>query len=80
MDPINPDILYAATESGIYKTTNGAQSWSKYSTGIPKAPVIDMAIDPLNPLVLYAITAEELYSTRDGAEHWYPASFKYGRI
>lgn len=75
MDPINPDILYAATESGIYKTTNGAQSWSKYSTGIPKAPVIDMAIDPLNPLVLYAITAEDLYSTRDGAEHWYPSSF-----
>ena len=75
IDPINPDILYAATEGGIYKTTNGAQSWSRYSTGIPKGPVIDLAIDPLNPLVLYAITAEELYSTRDGAEHWYPTSF-----
>lgn len=75
IDPINPDILYAATEGGIYKTTDGAHSWSKYSTGIPKGPVIDLAIDPLNPLVLYAITAEELYSTRDGAEHWYPTSF-----
>ena len=77
IDPINPDILYAATEGGIYKTTDGAHSWSKYSTGIPKGPVIDLAIDPLNPLVLYAITAEELYSTRDGAEHWYPVSYTH---
>ena len=75
LDPINPDILYAATESGIYKTTNGAQTWKKSSNGIPKGAVIDMAIDPLNPLVLYAITPDDIYLTRDGAEHWYSASF-----
>ena len=74
MDPITPDILYAATESGIYKTTNGAQTWFKSSTGIPKGAVIDMAIDPLNPLVLYAITPEDFYRTRDGGDHWYPAN------
>ncbi len=74
MDPINPEILYAATESGIYKSTNGGQNWFKSSTGIPKGPAIDMAIDPLNPLVLYAITPEDLYRTRDGGEHWYPTN------
>ena len=74
MDPINPEILYAATESGIYKSTNGGQNWFKSSTGIPKGPAIDMAIDPLNPLVLYAITSEDLYRTRDGGEHWYPTN------
>jgi photosystem II stability/assembly factor-like uncharacterized protein len=74
LDPINPDILYAATESGVYKTTNGAQTWQKASNGIPKGAVIDMAIDPLNPLVLYAITPDDIYLTRDGAENWYSAS------
>jgi hypothetical protein len=71
MDPINPEVLYAASESGVYKTTNGAKTWEKTSNGIPKGAVIDMAIDPLNPLVLYAITPEDIYRTRDGAEHWY---------
>jgi hypothetical protein len=74
MDPINPEVLYAASESGIYKTTDGAASWEKASNGIPKGAVIDLAIDPLNPLVLYAITPEDLYRTQDGAQNWYPAS------
>ncbi|MQF69061.1 hypothetical protein FIM12_01805 [SAR202 cluster bacterium AD-804-J14_MRT_500m] len=74
MDPINPQVLYAATESGIYKTVNGAESWGKASSGIAEEPVIDMAIDPLNPLVLYAITPENVYRTRDGADNWYPVN------
>lgn len=71
IDPINPEILYAATESGVYKTINGGKAWYKTSNGISPDPVIDMAIDPLNPLVLYAITPDSLYQTRDGADHWY---------
>jgi photosystem II stability/assembly factor-like uncharacterized protein len=74
MDPINPEVLYAATESGIYKTTNGAANWEKSSDGIPKGAVIDMAMDPLNPLVLYAITPENIYRTQDGAKNWYQTS------
>ena len=75
MDPLNPEILYAATESGIYKSTDGGNNWKKSSSGIPKGPVIDMAIDPLNPLVLYSITADNIYRTQDGADHWYATSF-----
>ena len=71
MDPINPEVLYAATESGIFKTINGAKTWKKASNGIPKGAVIDMAMDPLNPRVLYAITPEDIYRTQDGADNWY---------
>jgi len=74
MDPINPEVLYAASESGVYKTTNGALTWKKASNGIPKGAVIDMAMDPLNPLVLYAITPEDIYRTQDGADNWYSAN------
>ena len=71
MDPIDPEILYAATESGIYKSTNGGQKWDKSSTGIPKGAVIDMAIDPINPNVLYAITADDIYRTQNAGKNWY---------
>ncbi len=75
MDPINPEVLYAASESGVYKTINGAETWEKTSNGIPKGAVIDMAIDPINPLVLYAITPENIYRTQDGADNWYSVNF-----
>jgi photosystem II stability/assembly factor-like uncharacterized protein len=71
MDPIKPEVLYAATESGVFKTINGATTWKKSSNGIPKGAVIDMAMDPLNPMVLYAITPENIYRTQDGADNWY---------
>jgi len=71
MDPIDPEILYAATESGIYKSANGGQKWDKSSTGIPKGAVIDMAIDPINPNVLYAITADDIYRTQNAGKNWY---------
>ena len=50
MDPKNPDVLYAAAyqrrravgqligggpESGLYKSTNGGQTWTKLTKGLP---------------------------------------------
>lgn len=50
MSPLNPEIIYAATNNGIYKTINGGKNWTRvYSTG-----VIDIEFKPGNPAVLYA--------------------------
>jgi len=71
MDNTNPDILYAATwqrqrtvaaylgggpGSGIHKTTDGGESWTKLTKGIPESNLgkIGLAIDPFNPDVIYA--------------------------
>ena len=74
LDPSDPETLYVATESGVYKTIDGAKSWRVLSIDEPGTPIIDLAIDPLNPLVLYAISPHNLYRTKDGGETWYPAS------
>ena len=74
LDPSDPETLYVATESGVYKTIDGAKSWRVLSIDEPGTPIIDLAIDPLNPLVLYAISPHDLYRTKDGGETWYPAS------
>lgn len=77
MDPLDPTILYTATESGIFKTDNAGLSWQKSSTGIPdKTPVIDLAMDAQNPMNLYAITPNSIYRTKNGGGHWY--SIDYG--
>lgn len=71
IDPKNTDILYAATwdrhrtvatylgggpGSGIYKSTDGGESWKKLSNGIPSSNLgkIGLAISSFNPDVIYA--------------------------
>src|SRR5262249_28609968 len=64
VDPTNSNVVYAAasgsisrtvSQRGLYKTTDGGQSWTKVldvpndSTG-----AIDVAIDPTNPQRVYA--------------------------
>ncbi len=71
IDPRNPDILYAATwqrnrnvaiylgggpGSGIYRSTDGGNTWEKLKKGLPDSNMgkIGLAISPQNPDVIYA--------------------------
>nr|WP_299068077.1 sialidase family protein [uncultured Allomuricauda sp.] len=71
MDYSNPDILYAATwdrhrtvaaymgggpGSGIHKSTDGGETWTKLTSGIPKSNLgkIGLAISPFNNETIYA--------------------------
>ncbi len=72
MDPSNPDVLYAATYqrlrrtwgfngggpgSGIYKTTDGGETWTELTNGIPSEDRgrIGLAISRSNPQILNAL-------------------------
>ncbi len=71
-DPRDPEVMYAVAwqrrrhqwtmidggpGSGIYKSTDGGDTWRKIERGLPSADKgrIGMAISPQNPDVLYAI-------------------------
>ena len=63
--PTNPDIVYVAVignlfkdtaERGVYKTTDGGQSWRKVLYVSDKAGAMDLVFEPGNPRVLYAST------------------------
>lgn len=70
-DPTNPDVLYAAThqrhrnvwaiincgpETGIFKSTDGGESWSKLSKGLPGGDMgkISLQVSPLKNNFVYA--------------------------
>ena len=72
MDPRNPDVLYASSlqrrrhvytyvgggpGSGLHKSTDGGQTWSKIQNGLPKVELgrIGLTISPANPEIIYAI-------------------------
>ena len=33
-DPITPNVYYAATRGGVYKSNNGAATWNRINNGI----------------------------------------------
>ncbi|MBI5058986.1 T9SS type A sorting domain-containing protein [candidate division KSB1 bacterium] len=93
--PENSQILYAATwqrlrsperrvvggvGSGIYRTSDGGQSWQRLQDGLPQPAAnigrIGLAISPSDPDILYAIYADDpgyffgIFKTTDGGETW----------
>jgi photosystem II stability/assembly factor-like uncharacterized protein len=63
--PTNPDIVYVAAlghpygdneERGVFRSTDGGNSWKKVLYVSPKAGAADLIIDRNNPKVLYAST------------------------
>ncbi len=43
-DHVNPNLLFAGTEFGLYFTINGGQKWVRLRGGLPTIAVMDLAI------------------------------------
>lgn len=90
MHPTNPQVLYASmwqrdsdgqehsgTESGVYKTIDGGETWNRLGGGLPKGDNVGrIAIDvaPSNPSVMYALADEGqrdwFYLSTDAGKSW----------
>ncbi len=67
LHPTDPDILWVAVlghlyspneERGVYKTTDGGNTWERVLFVNENAGAVDLVIDPSNPDILYAATWE----------------------
>jgi photosystem II stability/assembly factor-like uncharacterized protein len=94
IDPTHPNVVYAASmghvfrpnpERGVFKTTDGGQTWKKILFVDDATGAIDLVMDPSNPRVLYAALWQAqrvpwklvsggpgsgIYKTTDGGAHW----------
>ena len=92
--PENPDVIWAAAqgplwskggERGLYKSTDGGESWKKTLGNDEWTGVTDMVLDPTNPDILYAATWDRhrtvaaymgggpgsgIYKSTDGGDTW----------
>jgi len=99
LNPENPDEIYAgmwrgerkpwtiisgaAKEDGIYKSTDGGDSWNKLSNGLPQGLMgkVDFAVTPANPDRVYALVEapgdqQGLYRSDDRGQSWTQTSDK----
>ncbi len=94
IDPTDPQTLWVAAvghlyspnpERGVYKTTDGGQTWRKVLYVNENTGAIDLVVNPHNPRVLYAAMWERtrrawdfqeagagsgIFKSTDGGEHW----------
>lgn len=90
MQPGNPEVLYAAmwhfrrypwnfinggASSGIYRSTDGGDTWKKLTEGLPTGPIgrIGLAVAPSNPNHVYALIDANkgmLWQSTDAGDHW----------
>jgi len=91
MNPRNPRILFAAMwraerkpwtlhsgspEGGVYRSTDGGDSWQKLAGGLPTGLVgkIGLTVSPVNPDRVWAIIEAEpaggVYRSDDGGTTW----------
>ncbi|EAR16495.1 WD40/YVTN/BNR-like repeat-containing protein [Robiginitalea biformata] len=83
--PKNPDVVFAAVlgniykptqERGVYKSTDGGETWRKVLFANEQAGAVDLTFDPTNPRILYASTWRvqrtpySLSSGGDGSALW----------
>ncbi len=60
-----------ATEPGIYKTTDGGQTWTGASNGLGDPAVCSLWLNPSNPTTLVAATwTQGLFQSTDGGQSW----------
>ena len=102
IDPSNPEVIYVAAigspwgehpERGVYKTSNGGETWNKILYVNLKTGAADLIMDPKNPNKLIAALWEHkrdpwffnsggmgsgLYVTIDGGKNWTKKTSKEG--
>jgi photosystem II stability/assembly factor-like uncharacterized protein len=76
-DPQNPDIIYATTNAGLFKSKDGGASWD--NAGLNGFAVYPLAVDPQQPNILYAAATNSRYDenglvnifkSTDGGASW----------
>jgi hypothetical protein len=54
VDPADSGKLYAGTDIGVYRSTDGGATWEPFSNGLPRVAVFDMAIQNPNRILRIA--------------------------
>ncbi len=70
VDPHEADTVYAATLSGLYKTTDGGNTWTRIGTALPDQMIISLILDRSRKDVLYIAGRDGVHQSQDGGAGW----------
>ncbi|MDX1625348.1 MAG: hypothetical protein R3323_02435, partial [Wenzhouxiangellaceae bacterium] len=68
--PSTPNVFYAATRGGVFKSIDGGLTWSDANAGIDRQLNGLLAHSRTAPNTLYAFGVRKVYHSSDGAASW----------
>ncbi len=73
-DPGRPELVYAGTDQGLYRSEDGGRRWSLLENPMRGSTIWSIAIDPVDPSVIFAGTGTPnepgIYRSTDGGATW----------
>jgi photosystem II stability/assembly factor-like uncharacterized protein len=70
VDPFEPDTVYAATLSGLFKSTDGAASWDRIGQSLQDQMIIAMIPDRSKKGDIYITGRDGVHRSGDGGANW----------
>jgi photosystem II stability/assembly factor-like uncharacterized protein len=67
---INPDLVYAGTTKGLYRTTNKGEFWERIGQSITEPYISSIVLHPSDSSVLYAGGPGGVWKSDDGGRIW----------
>jgi photosystem II stability/assembly factor-like uncharacterized protein len=64
-DPVNRHLLYAATETGLFISLNGGESWSAFMPGLPAGRVDEILVHPRDHDLILATHSRSVWILDD---------------
>lgn len=75
MGTMQPNTMYAASQSKLFRTINGGAEWDDVSFGLPNLAITYMSVDPQDANRVWVVFSgfeegEKVYTTADGGDNW----------
>jgi photosystem II stability/assembly factor-like uncharacterized protein len=73
VSPFEHNTIYAASsQDGVFKSTDGGQSWVQKNNGLHDLICHSIEIDPVSGVLFLCLVNDGIYESIDGGEHWIP--------
>jgi photosystem II stability/assembly factor-like uncharacterized protein len=70
VDPMDSNTVYAGTTSGLFKTTDQAESWTRIGESLPDHYISSLVIHPTQPATVYIGGRAGVQKSTDGGKTW----------
>jgi Tol biopolymer transport system component/photosystem II stability/assembly factor-like uncharacterized protein len=70
IDRNNPNIVYAAANGSMFKTTDGGASWTQINAGLTNFGMRAVVIDPSNSSTIYSVSNTRVNKSTNGGTNW----------
>ena len=70
IDLKNPDIVYAGTTKGLFRTANKGEQWERIGQGLPDPFISSIVIHPTEPFTLYIGGPQGVWKSTDSGNTW----------